>query len=168
MKQFLTSNYGDTVTITSNARVNESDIFYLSRIKTSNLLVKLKNQDIMREAGLQLRKDLKEVDFGLEDSFCDSTDLKDSWERTRMPDSMLTFFSALYSIPKHKLFRSNAKEFSDMINVDVEEDGDENDGTENESSPIQEEPVGKEEYETWVRDIQSTRLHCLFQTMTTI
>ena len=52
-----------------------------------------------------------------------------------------------------------------MINFDFEEDDDENDGTEKESCPIQEESLGKEEYETWVRDIQSTHLHCLFQIM---
>ena len=171
MKQFLGSNYGDTVTITSNAKAYESDIFYSSQITPGDLLTKLKNQDIMREAGLQLRKDLKVVDFGLEDSFCDSNDLKESWERTRMPDSMLTFFSALYNIPKHKLFRSKAKEFSDMINVGEEyesgfdKEHDENDGTDYRNSPVQEEPVEKKEHDTWVSNIQSTRLHCLFQIM---
>ena len=66
-----------------------------------------------------------------------------------MPDSMVTFFSALYNIPKHKLFRSKAKEFSDMINVGEEyesgfdKEHDENDGTDYRNSPVQEEPVEK-------------------------
>ena len=39
----------------------------------------------MREAGIKLRETLLNVDFELQDSFCDSTDLKASGETTMMP-----------------------------------------------------------------------------------
>lgn len=76
MKQLIISHYGQSVTISTNSRVNDSDIIFSSDISAADLAIKLKNQDMMREAGTQLRKVLKGVDFGLQDSFCDSTDLK--------------------------------------------------------------------------------------------
>jgi len=74
MKELIISHYG--VTISPSSRVNDSDIIFSSDISAADLAIKLKNQDMMREAGTQLRKVLKGVDFGLQDSFCDSTDLK--------------------------------------------------------------------------------------------
>ena len=173
MKDFIISKYGDTIIITANARANESDIFYSSRITAADLLVKLKNQNLMREAGLQLAKDFDEVDFGLEDSFCDSTELKESWERTRTPDSWLTLCAAFCDYPKYKLFKSRAQEFTDMLNDDevYESDTDndvndeENEGPEKEAPCQQEEHMKDEGYSTMIRDMMSIRIHCLFQMM---
>ena len=33
-------------------------------------------------------------------SFCDGTELKDSWEKTPMPESFLTFFASFFNIKK--------------------------------------------------------------------
>ena len=115
MKQLIISHYGHSVTISPNSRVNESDIIFSSDISAADIVIKLKNQDIMQEAGTQLRKVLKDVDFGLQDSFCDSTDLKSSWERTRIPGPLLTFLSALFKVPKYKLFQSSAHDIEELL-----------------------------------------------------
>jgi len=100
MKQLIISHYGQSVTISTNSRVNDSDIIFSSDISAADLAINLlKNQNIMREAGTQLRKVLKGVDFGLQDSFCDSTDLKSSWEGTIMPAPLLAFLAALFKVP---------------------------------------------------------------------
>ena len=126
----------------------------------------------MREAGLQLAKDFDEVDFGLEDSFCDSTELKESWERTKTPDSWLTLCAAFCNYPKYKLFKSKAQEFTDMMNdegydndSDDDVNGEENEDSEKEETYQQEEHIEDEEYNTWVRDKMSIRIHCMFQIM---
>ncbi|KAH3741764.1 hypothetical protein DPMN_048490 [Dreissena polymorpha] len=59
MNQLIISHYGHSVTISPNARVNESDIMFSSDISAADIVVNLKNQDIMQEAGAQLRKVLK-------------------------------------------------------------------------------------------------------------
>ena len=65
----------------------------------------------------------KPRDFGLQDSFCDSTDLKASWERTMMPAPLLTFLAALFKVPKHKHFRSSVKDLEDLLqHLEDEED----------------------------------------------
>ena len=82
MKQLIVSHYGESVTVAPNIRVKEPDILFSSVINAADLAVKLKNLDIMREAGIKLTETLLNVDFRLQDSFCDSTDLKASWETT--------------------------------------------------------------------------------------
>ena len=71
MKQLILSHYGDSVKICSNSRVNEPDIVFSSDITAADLAIKLKNQDIIIAAGNMLRESLMNVDFGLQDSFCD-------------------------------------------------------------------------------------------------
>ena len=86
--------------------------------------MKLKNRDKIKAAALQLRKLLIDVDFGLQDSFCDSADLKASWENTLMPAHLLTSFSTLFEIPKHKLFHSSPRNLEYLFQApeDIEAD----------------------------------------------
>ncbi|KAL8619946.1 hypothetical protein ACOMHN_015228 [Nucella lapillus] len=157
MRQLISSHYGESVTFSHNSRVNKSDIFFSSDINAAEVVVKLKNQDIMIEAGTKLRETLVDVDFGLQDSFCDSTDLKASWEKTMMPEPLLYFFAALFKVPKHKLFQSSETELDELIQpLESEED------EPVEQLPQQQQPT-HEQQENWVRDHRSTQLHCLFQ-----
>ena len=110
LKKLLMTHYGEAITIASNIRIYESDIFFSSTINAADITVKLKNHDIIKEAASEIRKALLKVDFGLQDSFCDSNDLHESWEKTRMPECLLTFLSVLYNVPKHKLFHTSAKD----------------------------------------------------------
>ena len=73
---------------------------YSSAIHPGELATKIKNQNILHEAGYILRGILQQGNFGLGDKFCDAEELKNSWEATLMPEGLMTFFSALFSIPK--------------------------------------------------------------------
>ena len=95
VKSFLVTHYGDAIQCCPNTRRNESEMFFSATISACDIASKLKNLNIMREAGQHLRSLLKEVNFGLGDTFCDAAELQDSWEKTQMPDGLLTFFSAL-------------------------------------------------------------------------
>ena len=169
MKKLILDHYGESVTIAPNTKMNESDIFFSSDINATDLAIKLKNQDIMRGAGTKLREALIDVDFGLQDSFCDSTDLKASWEKTMMPAPVLTFLAALFKVPKHKLFQSRASDLEDLLpplqdneNQLVEELLPQQQQPTDGEPPQMEQPQQEQE-ETWVRDHKSTQLHCLFQ-----
>lgn len=164
MKQLIISHYGQSVTISPNSRVNDSDFIFSSDISAADLAIKLKNQDIMREAGTQLRKVLKDVDFGLQDSFCDSTDLKSSWEGTIMPAPLRTFLAALFKVPKYKLFKSSAHDLEELLQpLKDEEDEPAEEQLLHLPIPTQGEPPSQEQTENWVRDHKSTQLYCLFQ-----
>ncbi len=163
MKQMIMSHYGEAVRISSNTRVNESDIFLSSLISAAELATKLKNQDIMKDAGRMLREALMDIDFGLQDSFCDSNDLKASWERVMMPAPLLTLLSALFKVPKYKLFQNSVSDLDDLFQTL----GDENNIQPAEGQVLHEQDNQEEqprnEQETWVRDHKSIQLHCLFQ-----
>lgn len=159
VKSFLLSHYGDNIVIEKNERVYESEIVFSSSVRAGDIAIKLKNQNVYSECGKGMREDIKQqVDFNLEDSFCDSNDLKESWERTRMPDSMLTFFSALFDIPKHKLFKMSTKNLNEFINAVL------NDWITGDAGRMDEENADEKE-ETWIRDHKSIQLFCLFQIM---
>ena len=110
----------------------------------------------MKEAGTKLRETLLDIDFGLQDSFCDSTDLKASWERTMIPAPFLSFLAALFHIPKYKLFRSKATDLDELIQT---LDNNEDLLTDADVSQQQ------EQEENWATHHKSTQLHCLFQVM---
>ena len=98
----------------------------LHLFKVVSWLQKLKNLDQIGEAAGQLRQVMLDVDFGLDDRFCDAADLKRSWEETSMPDDWMYFFANLFKIPKAALmkFRLNTM-FPKSNDDDDEEEEDE-------------------------------------------
>ena len=146
VREFLEVHYGDLINLVPNNRVNESYFLYSSSISANVLAQKIKNQDIMAEAGKMIREELFNVDFGLKDSFCDETDLKTSWEKTMMPDCLLAFFAALFNIPKSKLFKQDINDLNEIISPS-------DDGQENEN----------DDADIWTQHHKSVQLHCLFQ-----
>ena len=70
MKTLLSDHYGEDIQIIHNTIKSKSDIIFSSKIKPTDLALKIKNQNIMQECGKTLRHILMKVDFGLQDSFC--------------------------------------------------------------------------------------------------
>ena len=91
----------------------------------------------------------------LQDSFCDSTDLKASWERTMMPLPLLMFLAALFQVPKHMLSRMKVRELGKLFQP-LENDEYLPNQPAHEEQPLQEQ-------ENRMRDHNSTQPHCLFQ-----
>ena len=87
--------------------------------------------------GKTLRHILMNVDFGLQVSFCDRADLRDSLEHTLMPP-LLLHLAALLNVPAYKL-QSNFKDddIEDLLNGDEDaNDGDDDDGDLNDSRDL--------------------------------
>ncbi len=66
MKHLLISYYGEFTTIAPNSQVSESELVLSSSISTAELAVKLNHIDNIKEAAIQLRKVLMDVNFGLQ------------------------------------------------------------------------------------------------------
>ncbi len=66
MKEILKFHYGESITIASNSWANESDSVFSSSISAAELAVKLNHIDKIKEAAIQLRKVLMDVNFGLQ------------------------------------------------------------------------------------------------------
>ena len=53
MKQLLMAHYGESITIASTSRVNESDLVFSFLLTAAELAVKLNNLDKLREAAFE-------------------------------------------------------------------------------------------------------------------
>ncbi len=67
IKKYLHDYYCDKIQFAANPRVNESELFFSSAILPGDLAAKLKNQNVLSEAGKILHKYLSDISFGLED-----------------------------------------------------------------------------------------------------
>ena len=66
----------------------------------------LRNIDVVKTAAIEIRKSLLDVNNGLENSFCDANQLKQSWKETKILEVCLSFFAALFNVSSTKLVRS--------------------------------------------------------------
>ena len=57
------------------------------------------------------------VDFGLNNSFCNANDLEEAWRKTIMPSELASMLSALCKIPKYKLLGSPDRMTTEVINM---------------------------------------------------
>ena len=62
------------------------------------LSINFAHEICIKAAAEQIRKVLFNVDLGLEDTFCNSQKLRDSWSNTQLPDVLLTYLSSLVNI----------------------------------------------------------------------
>ena len=53
--------------------------------------------DVIIECATILRNLLLNVDFGLQDKFCDAHDIESAWNGTEVPEDLLGFFGALFN-----------------------------------------------------------------------
>lgn len=49
------------------------------------------NTDLLKDCCVMLRECLLDYDFGLEDSFCDASDLKNAWVDINLPKPLMDF-----------------------------------------------------------------------------
>lgn len=120
IKGFLVKTYQEKITFCESKRKNEPMLVFSSQLSTEQLAAKIRSHDAVKEAGNIIRQAMQNIDFGLQDKFCDATELRLSWEKTKMPDVLLTFFSSLFKINKSHLLHIDQKD----IEKDDEDDTD--------------------------------------------
>ena len=72
----MNEHYGDEIKFSKSNRVNQSELVYSSDIDADTRPTKLRNLDVVRSAGEIMGQALRDVDFKLQDKFCDGTELK--------------------------------------------------------------------------------------------
>ena len=127
IKSFLIDELGDTILFCQPERKNQSQFVFSSSIDVNHVVNSLRNLNVIKEAAITIRKSPLEVNFGLDDSFCDAQQLKQSWRETKIPSSLVTFFSALFNISSTKLMKSETSPEIDNDILDNPEDEDEDD-----------------------------------------
>ena len=106
IRSYLSAEFKDDLKFAQPHQMNKATIVYPSDISSEQLVARIQHFNRAKETGELIRRKLLEVDFGLEDKFLDSENLKDSWENTRMPETLIEFFSGLLNISKADLIRT--------------------------------------------------------------
>lgn len=103
VKIFLLEHYGDMVQFCPSNRVSETGMCFSSDISVDNIAATMRNTNVVRSCGELLKESVQKADFKLANKFCDDRDLQESWETTKMPDELLTFFASLFGINRSHL-----------------------------------------------------------------
>ena len=146
IKIFLVRTYKDRIRFCQSEKKNEPLMVFSCNPTTEQLVTRMRSQENIKSVALLLKAALKDVDFKLKDKFCDASEIKESWETTKMLDVLVTFFSYLFNVSKTRLLlpKGDLDEFSSG------DDDQYNDDIENEEA---------------TRDRMSVQLFCLFQIM---
>ena len=76
---------------------------FSSTVGIEDVINSLRSLNNIKSGALDIRRALLDVDFGLNDKFCDADELKDSWKNIQVPEVLLSFFATLFNIKKMSL-----------------------------------------------------------------
>ena len=107
LKNFQSEAFGESIQFCKPESKNESMLVFSSKISVSDVVNTIRSTDISRTAGLEIRKALMTLEFGLENKFCDAQELEYAWENTSIPDTVITFLAALFNIKRISFLRGN-------------------------------------------------------------
>ena len=82
---------------------NESLFAFSSSISIADVINTIRVTDVIKAPVVEMGKALLNMDFNLDNKFCDAHELHDSWGNTVFPDTLMTFLSALFNMKKISL-----------------------------------------------------------------
>ena len=90
------------------------------------MVAKIQALDMFDTVGKALRSELQDVDFGLQNSFCDKIDLMESLLKTKIPESLITFLCGFLKMNKAN-FINFSEEKMEFLNDEPNESSSDND-----------------------------------------
>lgn len=121
IKNSLISYFGEKINFISPSDRKKSILFHSNNLV--NVIENAYYHDCTSKCANDLQDSLISLDFGLEDSFCDAVDLKESWENFNLPEIFIKFFSKLFKIDlkalTNKLKNPTQSNSSDILNENI-------------------------------------------------
>ena len=111
LKILFIHRYGDNLRISYPNQRNESIMVFLDDIEKEDLANVIRENDYIHAAAEEIREDVKAVEFDLQGRFCESTDLQESWNKTKIPEPLVRFLCILTNL--------NPNNLKDMIKVEM-------------------------------------------------
>ena len=103
VKIVLTEHFPEKIQFCPSERANEPLFVFSSSICANDVVERLLSLDATKNIAEKLRKSFLEIDFELNDKFCDGEDLLGSWDNLPLTDEILTFLGTLFTINPEKL-----------------------------------------------------------------
>ena len=105
VKILLINHFGDEIDFSTPKQANKSMMFFKRDI-AAKMAENIRNSNPLTQAASTIKDALLNVDFNLNDRFCDAQDLEESWDSTKIPEPLLHFFASLFNFD-HKEFYVN-------------------------------------------------------------
>ena len=113
VKNYISETFGESIQFCKSERKNESLLVFSSSISMADVINTVRATDVIKEAAVEMRNALLNMDFNLDNKFCDAHELQDSWRNTVVPDTLMTFLSALFNMKKISLLKQYHDEDED-------------------------------------------------------
>lgn len=97
VKLFLVNHFGDKVVFSYPRQKNKSIMCFSRCVTPTSMAETIRTTDPISLCAKQIKQSLQEVDFDLQDRFCDANDLERSWYDMDIPEPLLRFFSVLFN-----------------------------------------------------------------------
>ena len=111
VKIFLTEHFTEKILLCPSKRANESLFVFSSSICINDIVKRLRSFDTTKNVAEKLRKNFLEVDFDLNDKFCDGEDLLGSWDNLPSSIEILTSLGTLFNTNPAKLLPKYPKKY---------------------------------------------------------
>ena len=97
VKVLLTNHFSDQICFSQPKQLNKSQQFFSKEVRVENMAEQIRASDPIKECASIIRQSLLDINFDLQDRFCDAHDLKTSWNAVPIPDPLLKFLATLYN-----------------------------------------------------------------------
>ena len=114
IKIFLEKFFENSIQFCESDKQNQSSMVFSSSMDITDVIHTLRSLDGVKSSARTIRDKLLNVDFGLQDKFCDAEELKLAWRTTKIPDNILAFFSELFNIKKTMLLKDYYNEDDEL------------------------------------------------------
>ena len=120
VKLYMVEHFQDKIKFQIPEQKNESLMVFAATLGVEDIIRRVRSQNIMKSAASMIRMSLLEVDFGLQDKFCDAEELSISWERSIIPEEIVTFFTTLFNVKQTNLL--TIYKSTEVIDNDITDD----------------------------------------------
>ena len=97
VKVLLSAHFGSKISFSQPKQVNKSLMFFSSNVTAEHLAETIRSTDPIRECAEAIRNGLLEMNFDLQDRFCNANDLETATANMVIPEPLLKFFAVLYN-----------------------------------------------------------------------
>ncbi len=119
IRVLLLHHYMDAITFSRPQEANKSSLVFFKTSTAEQMADNIRSSDPIIECARVLRRSILDIDFGLQDKFCDSHDLETSWDNIVIPNTVLNFFALLFNFNARHFNGENEDDDSGDEGVDT-------------------------------------------------
>lgn len=106
IKKFIEKNFSNTIKFAKSPQRNRGIIIYHSKVTMDDVIHLKLPEEVLKKSAQIIRESLFNTNYDLDDRFCDSNDLKNSYENEKIPAHILRFFIKLFDFDDKKYCQS--------------------------------------------------------------